>query len=141
MRCGAFVYPVRLGFWRKNVLKMCLKAIKEREYTQKIIDVWEKKIPEIIGTRYFWNCEAMIHRRPDYYVGVNMVSARKNSTEVCNTSTSHTEFLCDGSTFLMKARTNTTWSKLLDFSAIPGTTGTKCIQKADYANWRGSRLV
>jgi len=139
MRCGAFNLSRAARFPAQNVLKMLPdNAAKEREYTQKIIDVWEKKIPEITGTRYFWNCEAMIHRRHDYYVGVNMVSARKNSTEVCNTSTSHTEFLCDGSTFLMKRPDEYHLVKgFWDFSAIPGTTIRKCIQKADYENWRG----
>jgi hypothetical protein len=139
MRCGKFSSSRSAMVLARNVMKMLpADAAKERKYTQKIIDVWNRKIPEITGTRYFWNCESMIHRRSDYYVGVNMVSMRKYSTEVCNTSTSHTEFLCDGSTFIMKRPDEYNLVKgFWDFSAIPGTTVRKCIQKANYENWGG----
>ena len=113
-------------------------AVEERKELQHYIDIMEGNAKEISGNRYFWNNDDMIQRRDDYYVGVNMTSARSSSTEVVNSSTSHTEYICDGSTFLMKRPDVFNAAKgFWKLSAIPGTTTRQTVLNADYSNHLG----
>ncbi len=94
--------------------------------------------PENTGNRYFWNNDDMIHRRQNYYIGINMTSARSASTEVIDVDTSHTEFFGSGVTFIMlRPDAFCTLKGFWEFSALPGTTARQCELHDNYQNWGG----
>ena len=75
------------------------------------------------GNKSFWNNDDMVQRRKDYYLGVSMMSARTVSNEVVKGSSTHTDNLGDGTTFIMNhpgeyKRAKGFWN----YTALPGTT-------------------
>jgi len=81
------------------------------------------KAPNPEGSRYFWNNDDMVMRRNDYFLGINMTSARTNSNEVPKAASHFTEFLGDGATYIMSRPTTYAFAKgCWDPWAVPGTT-------------------
>ncbi len=94
--------------------------------------------PEPSGIRYFWNQDDMIARRSDYFIGVNMTSARTASNEVIGSCSIKTEFLGDGATYLMKRPETYTLAKgFWNYTAIPGVTARQSEYKHPVDIWEG----
>ena len=97
---------------------------------------------DIRGTRVFWNNDDIVRRHPDYYIGVNMVSARSQSNEVVGDGFSLcTDFFADGATFIHRdgleyGNAKGAW----DPAAIPGTT-TRETELKPVLLWAGYRSM
>lgn len=75
------------------------------------------------GNKSFWNNDDMVQRRKDYYLGISMLSARTVSNEIVKGSSTHTDNLGDGTTFIMTHPGEYKWVKgFWNYTALPGTT-------------------
>jgi chondroitin AC lyase len=111
----------------KNFYKNILKMDKDRSFP-------------VYGVRYFWNNDSLIERKKNYYLGIKMVSKRSSTNEVVGwkSATSFSEYLGDGSTFLMNRPGAYKWAKgFWNYTAIPGTTTRQHQLKSNYTAWRG----
>ena len=122
-----------LGFQLPEATKQRVEQIRTQIEAKKVA---------IHGTRVFWNNDDIVRRHPEYYVGVNMVSARTQSNEVVADGFSlYTDFFGDGTTFIHRDGLEYGTAKgAWDVAAIPGTT-TRETQLKPVRLWGGYRGV
>ncbi len=130
----------------------CAAAIKELievypegrvEELQKFYDYLEASrgkyasAPAVVGNKYFWCSDYMVHNRPNYSVSEMMVSDRTEVAEQSNYSNYKGQNIGFGSVFMSKAGDVQFGSPVLwDWTKIPGTTASDVL----YTLKTGSRI-
>ncbi len=93
--------------------------------------------PPVIGNRYFWCSDYMVHNRSNYSVSELMVSERTGVAEQSNSSNYKGQNIGFGSVFMSKAGDLQFGSPVLwDWTKIPGTTTSDVL----YTLKAGSRI-
>lgn len=121
---GFSTYPYSVADSLERLVPDSAAADKQRVKTLKETALGKR--PEPVGVRYFWNNDDLIARGKDFFIGINMTSARSASNEVVGAACSQTEFLGDGTTFLMKRPETYRLAKgFWNSTEIPGVTARK----------------
>ena len=77
----------------------------------------------LVGNRYFWTSDFMVHHRPEFYVSVKASSTRTFATEIGNNENLKGHHLGDGVMYIM--RTGTEYDQTFpvwNWEQLPGTT-------------------
>ncbi len=109
-----------------------------KEEVENLIAVASGSAPEASGCRYFWNNDDLIGRGEDYFFGINMFSRRAATNEIVGVASIYTDFLGDGSAFIMRSpETYTVGKGFWRPTAIPGVTARQGDYKFLVDNWEG----
>jgi chondroitin AC lyase len=93
---------------------------------------------EFSGNRYFWNSEDMVHRRPGYYLAVNISSVRSNGPESVSPFSVVNYHFPFGS-MMIKTRGDEylTARGAINYSALPGITSDPSAPLPKEETWMG----
>ena len=93
---------------------------------------------EFSGNRYFWNSEDMVHRRPGYYLGVNISSIRSNGPEsVAPFSVVNYHFPFGSMMIKTRGDEYLTSRGGINYSALPGITSDPTAPLPKEETWYG----
>jgi hypothetical protein len=93
---------------------------------------------EFSGNRYFWNSEDMVHRRPGYYLGVNISSIRSNGPEsVAPFSVVNYHFPFGSMMIKTRGDEYLTSRGAINYSALPGITSDPTAPLPAEETWYG----
>lgn len=130
--CGRQIFPgtqISKGSSALNIYSIMSKIDTEnaKKYTAVVRRNKQDFVNDLVGNRYFWRSDYMVHRCPDFYASVKMCSNRVIGAESLNSENLSGIHLPDGATYIY--RTGEEYIDIFpvwNWRQLPGVT---CAQK------------